>query len=43
VKLLLTLRNRNAMLEGMSPFVLEELREAAKGLKAPGSSHEVVA
>src|SRR5262245_47889502 len=37
VKLLLTLQSRNAMLGGMSPFVLEELREAAKALKAPRS------
>ena len=33
VKLLLTLENRNAILEGMTPFVLEELREAGRAGK----------
>ena len=36
VKLLLTLEDRRAMLEGMSPFVAEELREA-KAARAAGS------
>src|SRR5262249_54009062 len=36
VSLLLTLQNRNAVLEGMSPFVLEELREA-KAAKTPNT------
>jgi len=36
VKLLLTLEDRGATLEGMSPFVAEELREA-KAAKTAGS------
>jgi hypothetical protein len=36
LKLLLTLEDRSATLEGMSPFVAEELREA-KAAKAAGS------
>src|SRR5215475_1446593 len=37
VKLLLTLQNRRAVLEGMSPFLLEELREAARAAKTPSA------
>ncbi len=37
VKLLLMLQNRNAIFEGCSPFVLEELREAAKAVKGAGA------
>jgi hypothetical protein len=37
VKLLLTLQNRRAILEGMSPFVLEELKEAARAAKTPST------
>ncbi len=37
VSLLITLQNRNAILEGCSPFVLEELREAAKAVKGAGA------
>lgn len=33
VKLLLTLESRNAILEGATPFVLEELREAGRAGK----------
>jgi len=36
LKLLLTLEDRSVTLEGMSPFVTEELREA-KGAKSAGS------
>lgn len=37
VRLLLTLENRSATLEGMSPFVLEELREATRAAELPSS------